>query len=141
MKCKSCGCNNPIDARFCRKCGTLIVSNRLLNKRIASAIIIGIIGIIFILFSISAARDISPYRDGVFLNLFYFIVSCMIYPILDKIKKRIGIKTSNFCFSILCALFVINTFLLPIWNGSLVSSYLILSIGLEINMIYAWIKK
>ena len=145
MRCNKCGIENPDDAQFCRHCGiTMITAFKAIfssNKRIVSGIIIGVFGGIFILFSLSASRDMSPSSDGNLLNAFYLLISFVFYPILNGIKRKCQIRSSNFCFFILLALFAINTLLLPMWNGSLVSSYLILSIGLGVNMLYVWLKE
>ncbi len=93
--------------------------------------------IIFIVICLGGARRISiDSSDTLQLTAFYVICSFFIYPLLRRLLKK-NIKT---IFWIIIALFIINTVLLPIWNGSLVLPYLILSIGLSLNTIFIWFK-
>lgn len=147
MYCNKCGTSNPEEANFCRSCGASLQVHfqkenpSIPKRRFLSGMVLFIVEAIFIGLCLGASRDMHPDSDGVILNAFYFLLSCVIYLVLSWMKKTISIKSPNFHLSIFLILFVINTFLLPMWNGSLVSSYLILSIGLAVNSVWAWIKR
>lgn len=96
-----------------------------------------LVQIIFIIICLSGARRISiDSSDTLQLTAFYVICSSFIYPLLRWLFK----KKIKKIFWIIISLFIINTFLLPIWNGSLVLPYLVLSIGLSVNSIFVWFK-
>lgn len=147
MYCNKCGTLNPDEAKFCRSCGMPVQTysqkevSPVSKRRYLSGIALLAVEIVFISLCLGAAREMNPDSDGVFLNAFYFLLSCVVYPILCWLKKKLNISSSNFLLIILLVLFVINTSLLPIWNGSLVSSYFILSIGLAANSVWACIRR
>ena len=147
MYCVKCGTLNPYEAKFCRSCGTPIQmhsqkeTSSVSKGRYLSGLALLVIEFIFIGLCLEVSREMNPDSDGVFLNVFYLLLSCVVYPVLCWLKKRLSIKSANFQFSTLFVLFIINTLLLPIWNGSLVSSYLIMSIGLSVNSLWAWIRR
>ena len=95
------------------------------------------IQILFIILGVGGARAISiDSSDTLQLTIFYAICSCVLYPLLKWIFNK---KIKKIFWTII-ALFIINTALIPIWNGSLVLPYLTLSIGLSINSIFVWFQ-
>ena len=93
--------------------------------------------IVFLALFTTMARDMSIDYDTLPLTLFYAGCSFGFYPLLLRLCRR---KMAVVCW-ILTALFVINTFLLLMWNGSLVLPYVVLSVGFGANAIFAWGRK
>lgn len=87
------------------------------------------------------SREASPDSDGRKLNNLYLIASIAIgvYLIFNikNIKTRVWVQIT-YASTALC---ILNSLLLPMWNGSLTSSYLILSIGLAFISAITWSVK
>lgn len=120
----------------------LKVNNNLYSTRsLLSGFIILIIEMVFLFLCLSVARDISNDSDSILITALFILLSCVLYWPISRIKKNYNIKSRHFFFLIFLVLFFINTLLLPMWNGSLVLPYLILSIGLAVNSIVEWVKR
>ena len=81
MYCVKCGTLNPDEAKFCRSCGTPIQmhsqkeTSSVSKGRYLSGLALLVIEFIFIGLCLEVSREMNPDSDGVFLNVFYLLLS------------------------------------------------------------------
>lgn len=150
--CTKCGAPNPDQSRFCRNCGNPLQMQTVqppkppqytIKPPTAVSVVLIAFMLLLLVVNIAAASDRSmgPDIDGVVLTVVYLLLSVAAFPILSFFKKQANVVSRNFHFAILLALFTVNTLLIPMWNGSLLLPYILLSIGLAVNTTVAWFRR
>lgn len=108
---------------------------------VSVALIVFMLLLLIVNIAAASDRSMDPDIDGVVLTVVYLLLSVAAFPILSFFKKQAKVASRNFHFAILLALFTVNTLLIPMWNGSLLLPYILLSVGLAVNTVIAWFRR
>lgn len=149
--CTQCGTANPESTKFCRNCGISLQAVQQdgpsrpeefqLSKTVLIVLILAMTVLLILCMVAASDRGIQPDGDGGILIFVYLFLSIFFLPLLSFIKKKTHITSRNFQFAISITLFIINTLMIPMWNGSLVLPYSLLSVGLAVNTVVAWFRR